>query len=72
LTSTKKSNLEFEVENFLPVSELVFVLQKMTGMRIKKEVEPALVDAVRQFNILSIRYVLGSFPVGIQKFLLVV
>lgn len=54
--SAPRSKPEMTVENCFPLHEVVFQLQKMTGLRVKKDVEPALAEAVKQFNVFSIRY----------------
>ena len=55
----KKLKPEFEVESFLPENEVVFQLEKLSGLRVTKDVVPALMETIKKFNILSIRFVLS-------------
>ena len=57
---TKKSKPDFEVESFLPESEVVFQLEKMSGLKVTKDVVPALMETIKKFNILSLRLVLSD------------
>ena len=57
---TKKSKPDFEVESFLPESEVVFQLEKMSGLKVTKDVVPALMETIKKFNILTLRLVLSD------------
>jgi hypothetical protein len=59
-TRRPKSKAAFEFENCLPKSEAIFQLQRFTGMTLAKDAEPALMEAIKQFNVLSIRFIIVS------------
>ena len=59
-----KSKAAFEFESCLPKSEAIFQLKRFTGMTLAKDAEPALMEAIKQFNVLSIRlhFLLSFLP----------
>ncbi len=48
----KSSEEEFSP---IPKSEAIFHFQRFSGIRLAKEAEPALMEAVKMFNDLSLR-----------------
>lgn len=54
-TRKTNNNLDSDEQNFISKSDAVFLFKRFSGLRVAKEAEPALMEAVEKFNEISFR-----------------